>query len=193
MKQSMVNMMKIDRLETHDRLLEFGKQSDYISQGCQECIANRPSEYGNHPFYIFAHKREIGLDERIAIFNMDLQTSLIDPRYISKYKTIQDVPTARLIWEPRLTKPKAQENSMLFRAYPPSDNIKIIWMIPARELWAQYQKDKMVADKTVWTSIHNFMYYKHLLEADEPDDLPESLVKSIMLEIGHNARKRIQK
>ncbi|MEK6884299.1 MAG: hypothetical protein AABY22_32005, partial [Nanoarchaeota archaeon] len=46
----------------------------------------------------------------------------------------------RLIWMPRLTKPRAETNSMLFKAYPGSDNIKVIWMIPAPEMWKQFQK-----------------------------------------------------
>lgn len=185
--------MKIDRLETHDRLLHFGRQADYISQGCQECINNRPKEYGNHPFYIFAHKRTIGLDEKVAIFNEDVRMSLIDPMYIRKYIDMAEIPEARLIWEPRLTKPKAQSNSMLFRAYPPSDNIKIIWILPAPELWDQYQKEKMTQNEAVCASIDLFLHNRAYLEGPEPDDLPDTVIKSIMCEIGHNARARKNK
>ena len=45
--------MKINTLETHDRLKEFHKQADLIAQGCQDCINNRPKSFENHPFYIF--------------------------------------------------------------------------------------------------------------------------------------------
>lgn len=182
--------MKLNRLETHDRLLHFQKQGDLISQGCEECIRNRPKEYGNHPFYIFAHKRELGLDERIALFNEDLRIALIDHSYMRQYLSLESVPTARLIWEPRLTKPKAQSNSMLFRAYPPGDNIKIIWMIPAPELWEQYQKGNMTEHSIVCESIDQFRNARQKLEGKEIDDLSDELVKSIMLEIGHNARNR---
>lgn len=182
--------MKLDRLETHDRLLEFNKQSDYISKGCQDCIRMRPKEYGNHPFYIFAHKRELGLDERVALFNEDLRTSILDPRYTRQYTSLTGVPNARLLWEPRLTKPRAQSNSMLFRAYPPGDNIKVIWMIPATELWDQYEKNKMTEHSIVVESIEHFRDARQKLESKEDDDLPDDLIRSIMLEIGHNARSR---
>lgn len=176
--------MKVNRLETHDRLLQFKKQSDYISQGCEECIKNRPTEYGNCPFYIFAHKRELGLDERIALFNQDLT------REVRRYANLENVPSARLLWEPRLVKPKAQTNSMLFRAYPPGDNIKVIWIIPERELWYQYQKGNLVEHSIVRESIDLFINNANLLEKNEPDDLPDEKIVQIMAEIGRNARNR---
>ena len=180
--------MKIDRLETHDRIGEFQKQADYISMGCQECIDKRPKEFKNYPFYIFAHKREIGMDERLDRYNTDLQQSLLDPTYIRKYHTLMDIPTARLIWEPRLTKPSAQTNSMLFKAYPPSDNIRVIWIIPAPELWEQYTKGKMLENKSVCDSIHAFMHDRSKLEDSEGDDLPEEKIKAIYQEISKNAK-----
>lgn len=185
--------MKLDRLETHDRLLQFIKQSDNISKGCEDCIRNRPKEYGNYPFYIFAHKRELGLDERIALFNEDLRLSLVNPMHIRIYSNLESVPTARLLWEPRLTKPKAQSNSMLFRAYPPGDNIKVIWMIPAPELWPQYQKDNLTEHSVVCDSIDAFVNDRGSLEAKEKDDLPDDLIRGIMLDIGRNARAKRSK
>lgn len=182
--------MKVNRLETHDRLLEFGKQSDYISRGCQDCIANRPKEYQDYPFYIFAHKRTIEMDERISIFNEDLWHFRISPNYNRRYMSLQDVPTHRMIWEPRLTKPKSQTNSMLFKAYPPGDNIKIIWIIPERELWEQYTKGNMTEHGIVVESINLFQKNKEELEKKEQDDLPDQKIVQIMSEIGRNARAR---
>ena len=49
--------MKANKLESHDRLLELHKKKDIIEKGCQDCIDNRPAEFEDHPFYIFAHKR----------------------------------------------------------------------------------------------------------------------------------------
>jgi hypothetical protein len=178
--------MKINRFETHDRLLQFKQQADYISKGCEDCIRNRPKEFQNYPFYIFAHAREIAVDERIAIYNNDLQCSLIYPSYQRQYETLLQVPTSRLIWQPRLTKPKAQENSMLFKVYPPGDNIRPIWMIPAPELWSQYKKDNMTENCLVSESIYNFKTCKDKLEEAESDDLPEWRIKAIQKEIGRN-------
>jgi len=114
--------------------------------------------FGDHPFYIFAHAR-----------------------------TDDDGSTKRLIWQPRLTKPKAQTNSMLFKAYPGTDIIKLIWMIPARELWDQYTKGKMMENKTVSESIDLFQNNRKKLEEKEPDDMTDEQVDAIYREISINA------
>ena len=181
--------MKIDKNETHDRLLLFKQQSDFISQGCQDCINNRPQAFGNHPFYIFAHSRTIEIDERIAIFNDQLMKEKLGFSVGQRYRTFEEVPTARLIWSPRLTKPVPQSNSMLFKAYPPGDNIKVIWMLPAKELWDQYEKGMMLENPIVKESIHNFKHDFVKLSAREDDDLPDSVVDAIYAEIGKEKNK----
>jgi hypothetical protein len=148
----------LNRLETHDRLLEFGKQADYISQGCSDCIANRPEAFGNRPFYIFAHCR-----------------------------TSDDGYTKRLVWSPRLTKPKAQTNSMLFKCFPP-EAIKIIWMIPTREMWDSYNLTNMTQSLEVLESIRRFEYDREKLEAPDHDDLSEDQVSQIYAEISRNVQ-----
>lgn len=178
--------MKIDKNETHDRLLLFKQQSDFISKGCQDCINNRPEEFANHPFYIFAHSRSIGMDERIAIFNDQLMKEKLGFSLGKKYESFDEVPTARLIWSPRLTKPTPQSNSMLFKAYPPGDNIKIIWMLPARELWDQYEKGMMLENPICKESIHNFLHDFMKMSEKEDDDLPENVVNAIYEEISKN-------
>jgi hypothetical protein len=174
--------MKIDRLETYDRLLEFSKQADYISQGCSECIRNRPYQF-TMPFYIFAHSRTIEIDERISIFDHDVISSHIDPLYVRKYRSLADVPTARLIWSPRLSKPIPQPNSMLFRAFPPSESVQIFWMLPAKELWEQYEKGLMLQNKEVIESIHMFKNDYARMAAPEIDDLPEDVIQAIYKDI----------
>ncbi len=151
--------MKLNRLETHDRLQHFTKQSFDISECCQNLINQKP--FGNHPFYIFAHTR-----------------------------TDDDGVTKRLIWQPRLTKPKSQTNSMLFKAYPGSDNIKVIWMIPDREMWDQYTKGKITENKTVIESIHNFQFNRKLLDEKEPDDLSDAEIDAIYRELSIEAKRK---
>lgn len=146
--------MKLDRLETHDRLVEFSKQADYISQGCIDCIKGRPKAFGIYPFYIFAHCR-----------------------------THDNGWAKRLIWEPRMTKPKAQTNSMLFRSYPETDLIKVIWMIPAREQWESYKKGNLLEDDVTLKSINDFQFNRKFLEKDEPDELPKDKKLFIMREV----------
>ena len=153
--------MKINILDAHDRLKHFNKQGDYISQGCMDCIRQRPEEFGNHPFYIFAHAR-----------------------------TEDDGVSKRMIWQPRLVKPKAQTNSMLFKSYPETDMIKVIWMIPARELWNTFEKGKLTENQTISESIHNFIFHRDQLEMKEADDLEDYKVRDIYDEISRNANLR---
>ena len=117
--------------------------------------------YGDHPFYIFAHTR-----------------------------TEEDGVTKRLIWQPRLTKPKAQTNSMLFKAYPGTDQIKVIWMIPAEELWAQFAKGLMLENRLVSDSIEDFKHNRNKLEAKESDDMTDEQIDQIYKELSFNARQK---
>lgn len=127
---------------------------------CCQDLINK-RPFGDHPFYIFAHAR-----------------------------TDDDGVTKRLIWQPRLTKPKAQTNSMLFKAYPGTDVIKVIWMIPARELWKQFEKDKLTENKTVCESIYNFKFHREKLEAKEDDDLHDYQIDDIYTEISRNSTNK---
>ena len=180
--------MKVSILDAHDRLQHFHKQSDQISLACQECIDKRPAEFGSYPFFIFAHQRQIDLDERQDSFNYDLTNSFIDLSYKRRYARLEDVETARLIWIPRLSKPKSQTNSMLFKSYPGIGNIEIIWIIPARELWQEFQKDKLAENKTVIDSIDAFENHRQRLDAPDEDQLPDAIIDKIYQEIAYNAR-----
>ena len=128
-----------------------------------ECCQNLIDKrpFGDHPFYIFAHAR-----------------------------TDDDGVTKRLIWQPRLTKPKSQTNSMLFKAYPGTDLIKVIWMIPAREMWDQYAKGKLTQNKTVSDSIHDFQNNRNKLEEKEADDMSEQQIDAVYMEIARDARRK---
>jgi hypothetical protein len=168
--------MKINKLEAHDRLIHLRKQSADISDCCQDLINQRP--FGEHPFYIFAHSRTLGMDEKFKLFMS------------GKYKTLEEVPEKTIIWQPRLTKPKAQENSMLFKAYPGSDNIKVIWMIPAVELWTQFKKGNLTENKTVVESIDDYLFDRAKLEAKEDDDLPDSKIDAIYRQIARKGKKK---
>ena len=177
--------MKLDKLETHDRLLQFNKQADYISQGCQDCINNRPHQF-TMPFYIFAHQRTIDMDERVSAYEYDLISSHIDPSYKRQFNSLSDVPSAKLIWSPRLSKPTPQQNSMLFKSYPGTDNIKVVWMIPAQEMWAQYEKGLMLQSSIVVDSIFKFKNDFESLSLPEDDDLPDDKVNEIYASIARD-------
>ena len=127
-----------------------------------ECCQNLINQrpFGEHPFYIFAHAR-----------------------------THDDGVSKRLIWQPRLTKPKAQTNSMLFKAYPGTDIVNVLWIIPSRELWDQFAFGQMLENKTVIDSIHKFQYDRETLERKDSDDLSDSQINQIYLDISQQAKK----
>lgn len=161
--------MKINRLDAHDRLKHFTNQHSDIAECCQDIINKRP--YGDHAFYIFAHARTLGVDEKFNLFMS------------GKFLSMDQVPEKTLIWQPRLTKPQAQTNSMLFKAYPGSDNIKVIWILPPRELWSQFKKGNMTENETICQSIYDFENNRSKLEAKEPDDLSDAAIDMIYREI----------
>jgi hypothetical protein len=136
---------------------EYFTKQSFDIAECCQDLINQ-KPFGDHPFYIFAHAR-----------------------------TEEDGATKRLIWQPRLTKPKAQSNSMLFKAYPGTDLIKVIWMIPAVELWEQYTKGKMTENKTVSESIEMFKTNRNKLEGKEDDDLSDEQINKIYMDIAWNA------
>ncbi len=130
------------------------------SFGISECCQSLIDKrpFGDYPFYIFAHAR-----------------------------THDDGTTKRIIWQPRLTKPKSQSNSMLFKVYPGTDVIKIIWMIPAKELWAQYSKGLLTENKIVSESIYEFNNHREKMDMPEPDDFNDEKINAIYNEISSHA------
>jgi hypothetical protein len=167
--------MKLNILDAHDRLKHFAHQSDSISQCCQNLIDQRP--FGEHPFYIFAHSRTLGMDEKLKLFSSGV------------YVSFNEVPEKTIVWQPRLTKPAAQSNSMLFKAYPGKDTIRIIWMIPDRALWHQYNRGNLTESQIVFESIDAFRNNKEKLEMKEDDDLSDERINAIYREISANAKK----
>jgi len=151
--------MKIDRLETHDRLLHFKKdQALNISQGAEDCLKKNPLSLAlqqRSPYvYLFAHPR-----------------------------TSDDGVTKRMIWQPRLSRPRAQTNSYLFRAQSNTDNMEICWLLPPRETWGQYQKGKVTESEVVLWSIAQFLHNRDDLEKPLSDDLSEEFSKSIYMRV----------
>jgi len=156
--------MKVNILEAHDRLLHFKKdQEANIFQGAEDCLKKNPDslffQSRSSYVYIFAHPR-----------------------------TADDGITKRMLWQPRLWKPKAQTNSYLFRVKSHTDLIEICWMLPPEELWAQYHEGNVTEDDHVLWSINQYCYHRHKLEADEPDDLSDDQGKPIMQEWIRNKR-----
>jgi hypothetical protein len=156
--------MKLNRLETHDRLLHFKKdQEANIFQGAEDCLKKNPDSLffqSRSPYiYIFAHPR-----------------------------TCDDGVTKKMFWQPRLWKPKAQTNSYLFRVKSNSDLIDVCWLLPPEEIWSQYSIGNITENEIVLWSIDNYLYHRDLLQADEPGDLSDEQGKPIMKEWIANKR-----
>lgn len=147
--------MKLNRLETHDRLLHLHKdQALNINQGAQDCLKKNPLSVGLQQYstyiYLFAHPR-----------------------------TAEDGVNKKMIWQPRLTKPKSQTNSYLFRAQSKSDIIEMCWMIPPREQWPQFKNGNVTQNELVLWSIDQFEKHRSELEKSFPDDLSDEQCKNI--------------
>lgn len=147
--------MKLNRLETHDRLEHFIKdQSQNIWMGAEECMKKNSLSLqlqDRSPYiYIFAHPR-----------------------------TDDDGVTKRMLWQPRLTKPKAQTNSYLFRAISKTDVVEVCWLLPPEDLWPQYKRGNLTEHELVLWSINEYMTNKKGLERAEHDDLSEEKIRSI--------------
>lgn len=160
--------MKISRTETHDRLEHLKKdQSHVIAQGCEDCLKKNPDSLALqsrcHYIYIFAHPR-----------------------------TADDGVNKRLLWQPRLTKPKAQTNSYLFRAKSNTDLIELCWFIPPREMWNEFKKGNVTESQDVVWSIEQFMNNRQQLELPFEDDVSEERAKSIWLEIARAKEEQIR-
>jgi hypothetical protein len=151
--------MKVNRLETHDRLQHLIKdQSLNIARGASDCLSKNPFSLAlqdrSHYIYLFAHPR-----------------------------TAEDGITKRMLWQPRLTKPKAQTNSYLFRAKSKSDILEICWLLPPEEMWGQYKKKNVTESEWVLWSIDQYINNRKKLETNEPDDLSDKQIESIYREI----------
>lgn len=126
---------------------------------CCQNLINK-KPFGDHAFYIFAHPR-----------------------------TDDDGLRMRMIWQPRLTRPLPQTNSMLFKAYPGTDIIKICWIIPAREKWNEYKKGQVCENLMIDEFIHTFKTNRELLKRAEEDDYPDSKIDQIYKELSQKAKR----
>ena len=147
--------MKINRLETHDRLEHLKEdQSINISEGASTCLTKNPLSIAlqeKSPYiYIFAHPR-----------------------------TADDGVNKKMFWQPRLTKPKPQTNSYLFRAKSNSDIMEVCWLLPPEEMWPQYKKGNVTEHDVVLWSIDQFTKNRQQLGKSDPEDFSDEKCKQI--------------
>lgn len=151
--------MKINRLETHDRYQHLIQdQGLNIFQGAEDCLKRNELSLAIQekcPYvYMYAHPR-----------------------------TADDGVTKRMIWQPRISKPKPQTNSYLFRAQSKTDIIEVCWLLPPREMWKQYRKGNIAESEVVLWSIGMFENNREGLELPHEDDISEENAKTIFRQI----------
>lgn len=159
--------MKLNILDTHERLQHLKyDQSNNIAQGASDCLLKNPLSLAlqeKSPYiYIFAHPR-----------------------------TADDGSNKRMLWQPRLSIPKAQTNSYLFRAISKTDLLEVCWLLPPREMWKQYEKGKVTEDDLTSWSIHQFQFNRQELEKPHDDDMTEGQAKSILHRVIDEHRQEI--
>ena len=128
-----------------------------------ECMADliRKEPFGKHPFYVFCHPR-----------------------------TDDDGVTKRYIYSPWIWKPRAQTNSALYKVYPGTDIVKILWVLPPREMWDVYRKGKFFENPIVAYSVNLFETNKEELEKPEDDDPSPEKAQEIAFEYQPQLFKR---
>jgi hypothetical protein len=180
--------MKLNRLDTHDRLDHFVKdQAENIFWGAEDCLKRNKDSlyYQRHSSYVylFAHPRTLDLSDRLKLFNT------------GKYPNFESVPTHKMTWQPRLTKPTPQTNSYLFRAESNTDNIEVCWLLPPRETWKQAKKGNMTENELVIWSIDQFTHRREEMGKPDPKDLPDHICKEILrrMLIEANEQQQIRK
>ena len=160
--------MKIQRLETHDRLEHFVKdQSANIAQGASDCLKINPLSLAlqeRSPYiYIFAHPR-----------------------------TADDGVNKRMLWQPRLGRPTPQTNSYLFRAQSKTDILEICWLLPPQEMWPQYKKGNICESNLVLWSINQFTNNREELEKPDEKDLPLERTRQIWMDFLSSVKPTIE-
>ena len=147
--------MKIDRLETHDRYEHFLQdQWEVIAQGASDCMLKNKLSLAIQekcPYvYLYAHPR-----------------------------TADDGVTKRLLWQARVSRPRPETNSYLFRGQSKSDIVEICWLLPPEELWEQYETGKVTASEYVMWSINQYKTNRRFLGLPHPEDVSEEQGKLI--------------
>lgn len=151
--------MKINRLETHDRLVHFKKDQDVnVFLGAEECLKKNPDslKYQSHSPYIYIY---------------------------SHPRTTDDGLHKRLLWQPRLIKPKPESNSWLFRAASHTDLLEICWLLPDEMLWPQFEANKLASDPDILWSIEQYKHNREALGRPHPEDWSIPQAGNILLAI----------
>lgn len=159
--------MKINKLEAHDRLQHLKQdQSLQVSQGAVDCLKKNSLSLAlqeKSPYvYLFAHPR-----------------------------TMDDGNKA-LYWDPRLSKPKPQTNSYLFRAKSKTDEIEVCWLLPPTELWDEYIVGRVTGNELVDWSIKMFRFKREELERADPEDWSDARGAEVLNQVLQEHKQSVE-
>src|SRR5437899_1821301 len=115
-------------------------KQDFQIPDCMADVIKR-EPFGKHAFYVFCHPR-----------------------------TDDDGVKKRYIYSPWIWKPRAQTNSALYKVYPGTDIIKVMWIIPPREMWNVYQFGNLFENSLIAQCCWDFDNDREILEKPESDD-----------------------
>lgn len=154
-------ILKVSRLDVHDRLSCVKEEQSDNIIGAIKKFIEQ-DPFDGLCFYLFAHARKH-----------------------------EDGSSIRMLWQPRLLKPKAQTNSMLFRLNPKRrDEVLFVWILPERERWHLYEKGKMFENEAVAESIYNFQHNREEMEAAHPNDLDDATAQDVLMKLYPNLFKK---
>lgn len=150
------------KLDVHEThdRLKYLVDQDFDIASCAQNLIDQ-RPFGAHPFYIFCHAR-----------------------------THEDGSSKRYIWSPWICKPRAQTNTILLKAYPNTDIVKWMWILPVREMWATYRKGTMFENEFIVWCTETFDLDKTILEAPEDDDPTTERMQEIVFEYHPQLFKR---
>jgi hypothetical protein len=95
---------------------------------------------------------------------------------------LKKIPDTKILWQTRLTKPLAQENSMLYKVNPKTpDQVKVVWILPEREKFHLYDHGKFFEDQVTAESIYDFINNREKIERPDPEDLDDDTIRKIYL------------
>lgn len=140
--------------------LQYFTQKDFQIPDCIQDLIKQ-EPFGKYSFYVFCHPR-----------------------------TDDDGVSKRYIYQPRLTKPKAQTNSALYKVYPGTDIIKVMWIIPPREMWNVYQFGNLFENSLIAQCCWEFDNDRGTLEKPEEGDPPPQIAQEILFEFQPQLFKR---
>lgn len=135
-----MKIQEVKIFDAHDRFIDVTKKQ----ANDMEYMLNKitlEKPFGDHCFYIYAHKR-----------------------------THDNGYDQRVVWQPRLTKPEAAPNSMLFRVDPKTPGeVKVVWILPEVHTWHLYKEGMMMESEIIGDSINTFLTDRKTLEMQEKD------------------------